>query len=62
MLFRSALEAMPAAGEPWEVFEDGSIGVGGCVVDTANGEIDARLDVQLETIARVLRQAVPHGA
>lgn len=44
----------------WDVLADGGIGIGGCVIDTHAGEIDARLDVQLDEIARVLREAVPH--
>jgi len=47
---------------PWEVLPDGSIGVGGCVVETAAGEIDARLDAQLAEIARVFRAAAPGAA
>ena len=42
-----------AAG--WEVSADGAISVGGCVIDTEAGEIDARLDVQLGEIARHFR-------
>lgn len=44
----------------WDVLADGGVGIGGCVIDTHAGEIDARLDVQLDEIARVLREAVPH--
>ena len=40
----------------------GSIGIGGCVIDTAAGEIDARLDVQLDALMRALRTAVPDAA
>lgn len=42
----------------WEIAADGSIGVGGCVIDTAKGEIDARLDVQLDEIAAAFRALV----
>ena len=41
----------------WEVTTDGAIRVGGCVIDTEAGEVDARLDVQLEEIARAFRTA-----
>ncbi len=50
-------------GEPataWELYGDGRVGVGGCVVDTRAGEVDARLDVQLDEVARALRATVPH--
>lgn len=50
----------------FEVLPDGAVGVGGCIVDTAYGRVDARLDVQLDAVARLLRDALPpevgHGA
>ncbi len=54
-------EMTDADGEapPFEVFADGSVGLGGCVVDTAHGRVDARLDVQLDAIALLLRDALP---
>ncbi|MGE3855625.1 MAG: FliH/SctL family protein [Dehalococcoidia bacterium] len=44
---------------PFEVIADGSVHVGGCIVDTAAGRVDARLDVQLNEIAALLRDALP---
>ena len=44
---------------PFEVLTDGSVTVGGCIIDTDAGRIDARLDVQLEQIARSLLDAAP---
>jgi flagellar assembly protein FliH len=44
---------------PFEVRGDNSVSVGGCIIDTAAGEIDARLDVQLSEVARVLREGIP---
>jgi flagellar assembly protein FliH len=44
---------------PFEVLADGSVSVGGCVVDTEAGRVDARLDVQLNEIATLLRDARP---
>jgi len=43
----------------WAVTADGAISVGGCIIDTAAGEIDARLDAQLGEVARALREALP---
>ncbi len=43
----------------FEVLPDGAIRLGGCVVDTAHGRVDARLDSQLDAIARLLREATP---
>lgn len=51
-------------GEPattWEIYGDGSIEIGGCIVDTRAGEVDARLDVQLDEVARALRATVPYA-
>jgi flagellar assembly protein FliH len=36
---------------------DASIGRGGCIVETATGRLDARLDVQLDALEQVLRRA-----
>lgn len=44
---------------PFEVLADGSVTVGGCIIDTEAGRIDARLDVQLEQISQSLRDAAP---
>jgi flagellar assembly protein FliH len=44
---------------PFEVRADDSVAIGGCVIDTATGQVDARLDVQLDEIARLLREALP---
>ena len=46
----------------WEVREDGSVALGGCLIDTAAGQVDARLDVQIAQLARPLREAVPRAA
>ena len=46
----------------WEVAADGTIGVGGCRIDTEAGDVDARLDAQLDEVASMLRGAVPHAA
>jgi flagellar assembly protein FliH len=43
----------------FEVAGDGAVGIGGCIVDTTHGRVDARLDVQLDAIARLLHDALP---
>ncbi len=50
-------DAAGDASASWEVTSDGAVGVGGCVIDTESGQVDARLDVQLEEIARSFRAA-----
>ena len=45
----------------WEIRADGAITVGGCIIDTARGEVDARLDVQFAEIARVFRSLAGGG-
>lgn len=39
------------------VLEDPSVGRGGCLVETPTAEIDARLDVQLQELARALKKS-----
>lgn len=43
----------------FQVLADRTVSLGGCIVDTAAGRVDARLDVQLDEIARTLRAALP---
>lgn len=44
---------------PFEVLADGSVSVGGCIVDTEAGRVDARLDAQLDEIASLMRGGLP---
>lgn len=53
------LAADRGALTPFEVLADGTVRVGGCIVDTEAGRVDARLDVQLGEIATLLREALP---
>jgi flagellar biosynthesis/type III secretory pathway protein FliH len=55
----AALAEDAGAVTPYAVAGDGAIAIGGCIVDTAAGRVDARLDVQLDAIARLLRDALP---
>ncbi len=52
-------ESGATASASWDVTPDGAITVAGCVIDVEGGEIDARLDVQFEMVARALRDLVP---
>lgn len=58
---RATAEVTDTAGNApdFEVLADGSIALGGCVIDTAHGRVDARLDAQLDVIAAMLRDALP---
>jgi flagellar assembly protein FliH len=58
---RAWLHDEPAAATAWEVRADGAVTLGGCVIDTGSGVVDARLDVQLAQVAAQLRSAVPHA-
>lgn len=60
----AALSAAPggavaalAATADLTLVADVSVGRGGCIVETAAGRVDARLDVQLEALEQVLRRA-----
>ena len=59
-IVRAALEERGGPATEWQVLPDGRITVGGCIIDTHAGEVDARLDAQLEEVANALRAAVPH--
>lgn len=41
-----------------EIVADRRVGLGGCIVETAGGNIDARIETQLETVADTLKQMV----
>lgn len=59
---QASLGQREGAAAAWEVLADGAVGVGGCIIETATGEVDARLDVQMDAIAQVLRTAAPDVA
>ena len=46
--------------DEWVIADDATVTLGGCIVDTTHGQIDARLDVQLAELALRLRGAVAH--
>jgi flagellar assembly protein FliH len=52
-------ESATTASASWDVTPDGAISVAGCIIDVEGGTIDARLDVQFETVVRALRDLVP---
>ena len=58
-LIEAHLTEVHGAPPPFEVRADESVAVGGCIIDTKSGQVDARLDVQLGEIARLLRDALP---
>lgn len=58
-LVQASLLEERGAALPFEVISDTLVTVGGCIIDTDAGRIDARLDVQLEQIAITLLQATP---
>ncbi len=58
-LIEAHLTELHGTPPPFEVRADDTVAVGGCVIDTQSGQVDARLDVQLDEIARLLREALP---
>lgn len=58
-LIEAHLTELHGTPATYEVRGDESIAVGGCVIDTQSGQVDARLDVQLGEIARLLRESLP---
>jgi flagellar assembly protein FliH len=58
---RAWLDASGGEGMGWELRPDGGVSIGGCIIDTAAGQVDARLDVQVAQLAAQLRDAVPRA-
>lgn len=48
--------AFPEGTGDWDVVPDGAVSVGGCVIDTESGTIDARLETQLAEVERALTE------
>lgn len=42
-----------------EVVEDRRVDIGGCVIETPNGTLDARIRTQMDEIGRVLEETIP---
>lgn len=55
---RSELMGMVRGLRTLSIEEDEAVSPGGCVVDTGQGYIDARIDSQMEEVRRVIRQVM----
>lgn len=44
-----------------DLLEDRRVGRGGCVIESSNGILDARIKTQLEELERVISEAATHG-
>ena len=53
---RDALAARAPRGAALEVVADESVGRAGCVIETAFGRVDARLETQLAALERALTE------
>jgi len=56
---RRDLQAMLGREQALTVLADHTVSVGGCVVDTPCGTVDARIDAQLEALIKVLQDVCP---
>jgi flagellar assembly protein FliH len=45
-----------AAERDWDITEDGVVSLGGCIIDTEAGTIDARLDTQIAEVEETFRE------
>lgn len=45
-----------------EVVDDRRVGVGECMIETSNGNLDARVETQLSEVRRVLQEELKNGA
>ena len=48
--------AFPEGTGDWDVVPDGSVSLGGCIIDTESGTIDARLEAQLAEVEQALTE------
>jgi flagellar biosynthesis/type III secretory pathway protein FliH len=55
------LHARLTAGAELELVEDAAVTRHGCIVETAAGRLDARLETQLAVLEKALRGERPHG-
>jgi flagellar biosynthesis/type III secretory pathway protein FliH len=58
---RTVLAARAPAATAIELLADGSVGRHGCVIETAHGRIDARLETQLAALEQALTGGLPGG-
>lgn len=47
---------LPPDGGAWALCPDASVGRGGCIIGSPQGDIDARLETQLQNLAALLQQ------
>jgi flagellar assembly protein FliH len=56
---KSDLQMMSGCEQSLTVLADPTISAGSCVIDTAYGSVDARIDMQFEAIQKALREVMP---
>jgi flagellar assembly protein FliH len=56
---KSDLQMMAGCEQPITVLADPTIAVGSCVIDTAYGSVDARIDMQFAAIQKALQEVMP---
>ena len=59
LLAKRDLEIMMGRERALTIMADRTIDPGGCMIDTAYGTVDARLDIKFEMLAKALREVLP---
>ena len=59
LMAKNELQVMVGREQALTLAADGTISAGGCVIDTPNGMVDARLDTQFELIRKALSEVLP---
>ena len=58
LLAKKELQTIVGSEHALKIIVDSTLGRGSCVIDTSNGSVDARFDIQLETIKKALQDVV----
>ncbi|MCE5284790.1 MAG: flagellar assembly protein FliH [Pelosinus sp.] len=56
---KSDLQIMTGCEQPLTVLADQTLTCGNCVIDTAYGSVDARIDMQFDAIQKALQEVMP---
>ncbi|HWR40403.1 MAG TPA: FliH/SctL family protein [Patescibacteria group bacterium] len=59
LMAKKELQVMIGREQALTLAADNTISPGGCVIDTSNGTVDARLDTQFEMIRKALTEVLP---
>ena len=56
---RKDLQLVLGREQALQIVADQTIPAGGCIIDTAYGSVDARIDTQFDTLRKALAEVIP---